>query len=58
MDLKSKHPITRQDIADLLVSIGGPGEKRQEKIQAVRDLGKTNFQSIKLEDSLESYSEY
>lgn len=56
--LKLQPKITRQDVADLLKSIGKPGEKREEKIIAVRELDKQNFQGIKLEDSLNSYTEW
>lgn len=58
MDLKTKDKITRTDIAELLKSISKPGEKREEKIKAVKELDKSNFQGIKLEDSLNSYSEF
>lgn len=58
MDLKSKPQISRQDIADLLKSIGEPGEKLDEKTTAVRELEKKNFQDIMLHDSLLSYSEF
>lgn len=54
-ELKSKPILTRQDIEDLLASIGGPGEKRDEKIAAVKELGKSNFQGIGMEHSLADY---
>ena len=56
--LKLKQNLTRQDIAELLASIGKPGEKQEEKIAAVSELSKQNFQNIKLEDSLNSYEEF
>lgn len=56
--LKLKQNLTRQEIAELLASIGKPGEKREEKIAAVSELNKQNFQHIKLEDSLNSYEEF
>lgn len=58
MELKTKPNLTREDIAQLLASIGKPGEKREEKINAVKELEKQNFQNIKLEDSLASYEEW
>lgn len=58
MDLKQKQNLTRQDIADLLVSIGAPGEKRDEKYKAVQELEKKNTQDINLEDSLASYEQW
>lgn len=58
MDLKSKSQLSRQDIADLLKSIAPPGEKREEKITAVKELEKKNFQDIMLHDSLESYEAF
>lgn len=58
MDLKSKPKLTREDIASLLSSIGSPGEKQEEKISAVKELEKQNFQGIRLEDSLNSYQEF
>lgn len=58
MDLKSKPNLTRTDVAELLKSIGEPGEKRDEKYKAVQELERQNGQNIKLEDSLASYTEY
>lgn len=56
--LKTKQMITRQDIADLLASIGKPGEKHDEKYAAVVELEKQNSQGVKLEDSLASYEQW
>lgn len=56
--IKKQKSITRTDIAILLASIGEPGEKREEKRNAVTELGKQNTQNIKLEDSLASYEEW
>lgn len=52
---KPKSNISREEIAALLASIGPPGEKRQEKYEAVKALKQANFQGFKLEDSLASY---
>lgn len=57
-ELKLKQNLTRSDIADLLKSIGGPGEKRDEKVAAVTELDKQNPQGIKLEESLNSYEDF
>ena len=54
-ELKAKRKITRDDIEQLLASIGKPGENHQEKIDAVKELNKANNQGIKLEDTLESF---
>lgn len=40
--LKSKSKITRDDIAQLLKSLGKPGENQDEKIAAVEKLGLKN----------------
>lgn len=56
--LKTKQNLTRQDIAELLASIGKPGEKREEKVAAVKQLSRANFQQIDLAASLNSYEEY
>lgn len=56
--LKAKPNLTRQDIADLLRSIGKPGEKREEKIEAVKQLSRANFQQVDLAASLASYGEF
>jgi hypothetical protein len=56
--LKSQKSISRGDIEELLASIGGPGENRQEKIGAVKQLNKANFQGIRLEQTLESYRNF
>lgn len=58
MDLKLKQNLTREDITNLLKSIGKPGENRDKKIIAVAELNKQNFQQVKLEDSLESYEAF
>lgn len=57
-ELKSKPQITRQDVAELLVSFGAPGEKQDEKIEAVRSLNRSNRQGIDLSESLHSYGEF
>ncbi len=58
MDLKNEPNLTRTHIADLLTSIGKPGEKREEKLQAVIELEKKNSQGYGIELSLESYEEW
>lgn len=58
MDLRNKDQITREDIKQLLQSIGKPGEKRDEKRKQVILLGKENFQGIGLEEDLQSYPEF
>lgn len=58
-ELKTKGKgISRQDICDLLSSIGKPGEKQDEKIKAVKELGLTNQQGIGVEVTLHSYAEF
>ena len=55
---------TRQDIADLLESIGKPGEKKEEKKKAVESLYEEgawrsiNFQGVSAFEDLESYAQY
>lgn len=56
--LKAKQTLTRQDIAELLASIGKPGEKREEKTAAVKQLSRANFQQIDLAASLNSYEQF
>lgn len=58
MDLRNKDQITRQDIKELLEGIGPAGEKQDEKLKAVAELNKENFQGIRLEEDIESYPEY
>lgn len=57
-ELKSKKSLTRSDIAALLASIGEPGKNREEKLEAVRQLHKFNFQRYGIETTLETYLEY
>lgn len=57
-ELKEKPKITRDDIAKLLSEIGAPGELRDVKLQTIAELGKTNFQGIGLETTIEEYQEY
>lgn len=49
---------TRADVAQLLKQIGKPGEKQEEKIQAVKELNQKNIQNIPLEETLDSYPEF
>lgn len=55
-------PLSRQDIADVLVSVGLPGQKRDEKVQVIKDLckargdGETNNHGVW--DTLEDYPQY
>ncbi len=58
MDLKNEQNLTRTHISELLASIGKPGEKREEKIQAVIELEKKNSQGYGIETTLESYEEF
>lgn len=57
-DLKAKSTISRADISELLKSIGKPGEKRDEKLEAVKSLSKSNRQGFGVEETLDSYEEY
>lgn len=57
-ELKTKKPLTREDIANLLATIGKPGKNLVEKEAAVTALGKFNFQGISVQESLKDYSEY
>lgn len=57
-ELKNKKNITRTDIEELLASIGEPGEKHQEKIDAIKELNKMNFQGVQLEKTLSSYRNF
>lgn len=56
--LKKKHSLNRSDICELLVSIGKPGEKRAEKIEAIKSLNLSNRQNIGVHETLESYREF
>lgn len=57
-DLQKQSKITRQDISDLLTSIGKPGEKQNEKLQVLQDLGKKNRQGYDLSVTAETYQEF
>lgn len=54
----NKKIVTRADLAELLASIGAPGEKRDEKLQAVMELDMKNPQGHGIHLTLESYQEY
>jgi len=49
---------TRNDLAQLLASIGEPGQKRKEKTEAVKELNMSNTQGHDLSLILESFKEY
>lgn len=57
-DLKKKQQISRADIGELLTSIGAPGEKQDEKIEAVKSLNRSNRQGHGVYETLESYAEF
>lgn len=57
-ELKAKKLITIEDIENLLKSIGEPGEKHQEKLDAVKSLGKKNMQGFYLEETLSTYRNF
>lgn len=57
-DLKLKSIISRRDIIDLLTSIGPPGEKQDEKTEAVKSLERNNRQGHGIEETLHSYEEF
>lgn len=57
-ELKKKRRLTREDIANLLISIGEPGEKQDEKMQAVQELNRNNRQGHGIHETLESYQEF
>lgn len=56
--LKAKKKLTRNDIAELLKSLGEPGENREIKLEAVKQLTVSNFQGVRLESIVEDYQEY
>lgn len=56
-------PLTRTDIADVLISIAGPGEKQDEKREMVKKLCEargegTGHNGHLVWDALEDYPEY
>lgn len=57
-DLKNKPQISRADIAALLLSIGEPGEKQDEKIEAVKSLNRRNSQGFDISETLHAYGEF
>jgi len=50
--------VTREDLAQLLASIGKPGKKREEKLAAVKALNVQNSQGHDLSLTLESFQEF
>lgn len=56
--------IKMSDISELLASIAPPGQKQEEKKEAVKELfedegqGITNIQGISVVDDLDSYQEF
>lgn len=56
-DLKNKRTLV-EDIAELLTSIGAPGELREEKKETVKILNLRNFQGVPLEETLDTYKEW
>lgn len=58
MDSAPKEIRTRADMAELLASIGKPGEKQEEKLAAVVALDKQNRQGHDLVTTIESFAEF
>lgn len=56
--LKNKRGLNREDIAALLASIGAPGKRREEKLEALKSLNKQNNQGHGLELTAESYAAF
>lgn len=56
--LKKQAKISRSDVANLLASIGKPGQKRDEKLAALKELNKQNRQGHDLSLTAETYPEY
>lgn len=56
--LKKQRKVTRQDISDMLASIGAPGENREEKLTALASLNKQNRQGHDIQLTAESYETY
>jgi hypothetical protein len=57
-ELKNKQAITREDIEQLLQSIGIPGDQREAKVEAIKQLNLSNFQQVPLETQLMDYPSY
>lgn len=58
LELRNSGGVTRAHIIDLLKFIGKPNEKREEKVDAVKQLNLENPQGYRIEDDLESYKEF
>lgn len=58
LEIRNTGSVTRAHIAGLLSSIAKPGKKRDEKIEAVKQLNLENPQGYRVEDNLEDYAEF
>ena len=57
-ELKNKDKVTREDIANLFKSIGKPGKKQDEKINALKELNIKNTQGHDIYLLADSWSEF
>lgn len=58
MDVAPKEIRTRQDISDLFVSLGKPGENQEAKLNALAKLNKQNRQGHDIVLTAETYETY
>lgn len=56
--LKEKPVVSRDDISELLTSIGEPGKKRAQKLKAVQELELKNNQGHHISTTLDSYGAF
>jgi len=57
-ELKNKDKVTREDIANLFESIGKPGTKQKEKLEALKSLNIQNTQGHDISLLADSWSEF
>lgn len=58
LEIRNSGGVTRTHIAELLSLVGKPGKKRDEKIEAVKQLNLENSQGHRVEENLEDYPEF
>lgn len=61
--LSKSEPLTREDIADVLMSIAAPGEKRDEKRRIIKELCEARKTGVNRDahpiwDALEDFPQY
>lgn len=58
LEARNSGAVTRTHIAEILALVGKPGKKREQKIEAIKQLSLENSQGYRVEENLDEYEEF